>query len=68
MLGIVVLNAFVIEYVFGIQGLGGLSLVAIQSRDIPVIFGTSLVIVLVGVLGNFVQDVVSIIVDPRVAE
>lgn len=47
MLGIVVLNAFVIEYVFGIQGLGGLSLVAIQSRDILVILGTSLVIVLV---------------------
>ena len=65
-LGIVVLNVFVIEYVFGIQGLGGLSLVAIQSRDMPVILGTSLVIVLVGVLGNFVQDVVSLVVDPRV--
>ncbi|GAA0469933.1 ABC transporter permease [Halococcus dombrowskii] len=68
MLGIVVLNVFVIEYVFGIQGLGGLSLVAIQSRDMPVILGTTLVIVLVGVLGNFVQDVVSLVVDPRVAE
>ena len=66
MLGIVVLNVFVIEYVFGIQGLGGLSLVAIQSRDMPVILGTTMVIVLVGVLGNFVQDVVSLVVDPRI--
>jgi peptide/nickel transport system permease protein len=66
MLGIVVLNVFVIEYVFGIQGLGGLSLVAIQSRDMPVILGTTMVIVLVGVLGNFVQDIVSLVVDPRI--
>ncbi len=66
MLGIVVLNVFVIEYVFGIQGLGGLNLVAIQSRDMPVILGTTMVIVLVGVLGNFVQDIVSLVVDPRI--
>jgi peptide/nickel transport system permease protein len=65
-LGIVVLNVFVIEYVFGIQGLGGLSLVAIQSRDMPVILGTTLVIVLVGVLGNFLADAAAVVLDPRI--
>ncbi|WP_435077571.1 ABC transporter permease [Halococcus sp. AFM35] len=65
-LGIVVLNVFVIEYVFGIQGLGGLSLVAIQSRDMPVILGTTMVVVLVGVLGNFLADVAAVVLDPRI--
>lgn len=66
MLGIVVLNIFVIEYVFSIPGLGGLSLAAIQSRDLPVILGASMVIILFGVVGNFLQDIAHLMLDPRV--
>lgn len=65
MLGIVVLNIFVIEYVFRIPGLGGLSLVAIQSRDLPVILGTSIVIILFGMVGNLLQDIAYLVLDPR---
>ena len=68
MLGLVVLNVFVIEYVFGIPGLGGLSLFAYQEQDLPVILGTTMVIVLFGVLGNLFQDIAYLALDPRVEE
>jgi peptide/nickel transport system permease protein len=65
MMGILVLNIYVIEYVFGIPGLGGLTLVAIQSRDLPVILGTTMVIVLCGIVGNMVQDIGYLVLDPQ---
>ncbi|WP_049902463.1 ABC transporter permease [Halococcus agarilyticus] len=68
MLGLVVLNVFVIEYVFGIPGLGGLSLFAYQEQDLPVILGSTMVIVLFGVAGNLLQDVAYLALDPRVEE
>lgn len=66
MLGILVLNIFVIEYVFGIPGIGSLGLVAIHGRDLPVILGTTMVIVLVGISGNLLQDVAYRVFDPRI--
>jgi peptide/nickel transport system permease protein len=66
MIGILVVNIYVIEYVFGIPGLGGLTLVAIQSRDLPVILGASMVIVLFGIVGNLLQDIGYLVLDPRV--
>ncbi|HET7324910.1 MAG TPA: ABC transporter permease [Halococcus sp.] len=66
MIGILVLNIFVIEYVLGIPGLGQLSLVAIQGRDLPVILGTSMVIILFGIVGNLLQDIAYGVLDPRV--
>ena len=66
MLGLLVLNIFVIEYVFGIPGIGSLGLVAVQGRDLPVVLGTTMVIVLFGVAGNLLQDVAHRMVDPRI--
>ena len=66
MMGILVLNIYVIEYVFGIPGLGGLSFVAIQSRDVPVILGTTMAIVLFGIIGNVLQDIIYVVLDPRI--
>ena len=68
MLGLVVLNIFVIEYVFGIPGLGGVSLFPYQEQDLPVILGTTMVIVIFGVLGNLLQDIAYLVLDPRVEE
>jgi peptide/nickel transport system permease protein len=63
---ILVLNIYVIEYVFGIPGLGGLTLVAIQSRDVPIILGSSMVIVLFGIVGNVLQDIGYLVLDSRI--
>jgi peptide/nickel transport system permease protein len=66
LLGIVVVTVYAIEYVFGIPGLGTLSYNAIFQRDLPLLLGTTFVVVLVGVVSNLVQDLVYPLVDPRV--
>jgi peptide/nickel transport system permease protein len=68
MMGILVLNIYVIEYVFGIPGLGRVSLTAIQTRDLPIILGTTMVVVLFGIVGNLLQDIGYSVLDPRRSE
>ena len=65
-LGLLVLTVFVVEFVFGIDGLGRLLFYAVEDRDLPVLMGGSIVIIGVGVVGNIVQDVSYTMLDPRV--
>lgn len=66
LLGVLVLNVIVIEYVFDIPGFGLLTYDAIVNRDLPVIVGTTLVVAVVGIVGNFLQDLSYAILDPRI--
>ncbi|WP_224449701.1 ABC transporter permease [Haloprofundus salilacus] len=66
LLGIVVVSVYVVEYVFGIPGLGTLSYDAIFQRDLPLLLGTTFLVVIVGVVSNLVQDTVYPLVDPRI--
>lgn len=63
---LLVLTVFVVESLFGIDGLGLLLLDAVDQRDIPVMLGGSVVIIAVGVGGNVVQDLAYSLLDPRV--
>lgn len=65
-LALLLLAVFVIELLFGIDGLGLLLYRAIRTRDIPVLLGGMTVVIGVGVLGNVVQDVSYELLDPRV--
>lgn len=65
-LGLLVLGIFVIEIVFGIEGFGVTFFFAFESRDVPVLLGSTIVIILVGILGNVVQDLSYHYLDPRV--
>lgn len=65
-LALLLLAVFVIETLFGIDGLGRLLYVSIRERDIPVLMGGMVVVIGVGVLGNVVQDVSYELLDPRV--
>lgn len=65
-LGLLVLTVFVIEVLFGIEGFGLILFESINERDLPVLMGGTVVIILVGVLGNVVQDVSYSVLDPRV--
>ncbi|MDR5673992.1 ABC transporter permease [Halalkaliarchaeum sp. AArc-GB] len=65
-LGLLVLSVFVIEVVFGIEGFGLVLFGAANSRDVPVLLGCVLVVVVVGVLGNLLQDLSYGVLDPRV--
>ena len=65
-LALLVLAVFVIEVLFGIEGLGLLLFQAIEMRDLPVLLGGTMVIIVVGVIANIVQDVSYTVLDPRV--
>lgn len=65
-LGLLVLTVFVIEVLFGIDGFGLLLFDAIDQRDLPVLLGGTMVIVVLGVGGNVLQDVAYELLDPRV--
>jgi peptide/nickel transport system permease protein len=67
-LGVLMLNVYILEAVFNIPGIGTISLYAIENQDTPLVVGTTMVLVLVGIGGNFLQDVLYGYLDPALAE
>jgi peptide/nickel transport system permease protein len=67
-LTVLMLNIYVIETVLGINGLARASLRAVRGRDMPLIIGTTMVLVFIGIGGNLVQDVLYGYLDPRIEE
>jgi len=65
LLAALLVAVFVIETVFGIDGFGSLVLTSVYDRDVPVLLAITYVVVLVGVVGNLMQDFVSATLDPR---
>lgn len=68
LLAALLVGVFVIEAVFGIDGFGTLVLEAVYDRDVPVLLAVTYVVVLVGVVGNLLQDVLAATLDPRTGE
>lgn len=66
--GVLVVNVFVLEYVFELPGFGRLAYEAIVGRDVPMLLGTTMVIAIVGVLGNTLKDLAMLALDPRTRE
>ena len=64
--GIFMSGVVVVENVFGWPGIGQLMWQAIQSLDIPIIMGVTIVAACFIVLGNFLADLVTPLVDPRI--
>jgi peptide/nickel transport system permease protein len=56
----------IIEIVFGWDGLGLLTLNAVQARDYSMMLGTFLVTMVVVILGNFLVDIAYAFLDPRI--
>lgn len=67
-LTVLFLGMYVVEQVFRIPGFGSLSLLAIDQRDMPLILGTTFVVVVFGLLGTLVEDVVESVLDPRLGD
>jgi ABC-type dipeptide/oligopeptide/nickel transport system permease component len=59
-------GAVITENIFGLSGMGALTITAIFNRDYPVIQGTVLVIALTYLFVNIVVDVLYAYVDPRI--
>ena len=66
MLGVVIINVFVLEQIFGIPGIGTLAIRAFSNRDLPVLLGVTTVVMFVGIFGNLLQDFGYAALDPRV--
>ena len=64
--GIFMSGVVVVENVFGWPGVGQLMWQAIQSLDIPIIMGVTIVAACFIVLGNLIADLVSPLIDPRI--
>ncbi len=65
-LALLVLAVFVIEMLFGIDGFGLLFFNGVTERDLPVVLGGSMVVIVLGVVGNIIQDLTYSYLDPRV--
>jgi peptide/nickel transport system permease protein len=65
--GIFMSGVVVVENVFGWPGIGQLMWQAIQSLDIPIIMGITTVAACFIVAGNLIADMISPLIDPRIA-
>ncbi|MFA1610392.1 ABC transporter permease [Halobellus rubicundus] len=66
LLGVILSASYLVEVVFGIPGIGRLSLEAIRRQDTALVLGTTLVPVFVAVIGNLLQDLAYAALDPRI--
>jgi peptide/nickel transport system permease protein len=66
LIAVLLLNIYVVEDVLRIDGLAGASLLAVRRRDFPLIIGTTMVLVFVGVLASLAQDLLYGYLDPQI--
>ena len=59
-------GAFFVEYIFGWQGIGKLTVDALEKLDFPVVMGSVLVTAAFFVLVNILADLLYGVIDPRV--
>jgi len=60
-------GSIIVEYVFGIPGMGSLSMLALSSRDIPLLmalFAFGGILTLAGIL---ISDILYVLADPRIS-
>ena len=59
-------GTIIIEWVFGVPGMGYLFIASVNARDYPVIMGTTLFYAAVIVLANLLVDLTYVLADPRI--
>ncbi len=64
--GALIVGTVLIEYTFGIGGLGSLIVQAVQVRDYPVVQGATIFIAGIFILVNLIVDILYAVIDPRI--
>ena len=59
-------GAFFVEYIFGWQGIGKVTVDALEKLDYPVVMGSVLLSATIFVLVNILSDILYGIIDPRI--
>lgn len=67
-LGLLLGGTLIIEVVFGLPGMGRLTIDAIFSRDYPLVIGCTLVAGALVILANLIADIVKASIDKRLLE
>ena len=65
-LGLVLFGSYLVELVFGIPGVGLASFEAILSQDTDLVAITILIPTFLVILGNLIEDVMYVVLDPRI--
>ncbi len=60
-------GSIIVEYVFSIPGMGDLSMLALSSRDIPLLMALFCFAGALTLIGIFVADIMYVLVDPRIS-
>ena len=66
MIGVFLAGSYLIEMVFGIDGIGMLGLQALLDRDYNIIMGNLVIFTLIRLFGNLISDLTYAIIDPRI--
>jgi len=59
-------GAVITETIFGIPGIGRISVNAINTRDMPLLQGTAIFTAVLIIAGNLVADILYCVLDPRI--
>jgi len=59
-------GALITESLFGIPGMGELTLTAANSQDMPLVVGTTIVATIMTIVGSLVADLLYAVADPRI--
>lgn len=65
-LGFLIVGTVLVEYTFGLGGIGSLIVQGVQSSDYPLVQGTTMFILVVFLLINLIVDVLYAVIDPRI--
>ncbi len=66
-LGVMIGGSVTIETVFSWPGIGRLMYDAIMSRDYPLLLGIFVIVSIGIIIANFIADVATVLIDPRIA-
>jgi peptide/nickel transport system permease protein len=67
-LGSLISGSVIVETVLGWPGLGQLSIVAVQARDVPLLMGLVLITATAVLIGNLLADILLCLNDPRLRQ
>jgi len=63
---VLALDIYVVEFILPIPGVAEVILAAVDTGDVPVLIWSTMVIVVLGIAGNFLTDLLYGYIDPRV--
>ena len=66
MIGVFLAGSYLIEKVFGIDGIGLLTFKAIGTRDYGIIMGFLVIGTIIRLVGNLISDLCYALIDPRI--